>query len=462
MPSNPNSKVPRDSAPNSIIEQFKNGTLKIGIYGLGHVGSPLAAAWLRAGCSVIAVDTSELVLTAARNGRSLIHEPGIAEAYSEGLKNHRFEVSSDPVDASNKSYFKMICVPVLSKDLSADLNAVISVASSIGKGLKKGDVVSLNPSVPPGTTEKIVIPTIEKASGLSVARDFVMIYNPERIYEGRALQDIENNYPAVISSVGPDSIAISKSIYSMIFGKGILQIGSIQTAEAEKLFEGVYRDVNIALANELAKFSEVTGIDFWEARSAANSQPYCHIHRPGIGVGGACIPVYPKFILGLAERLDVRCDLTKIGRLINDSMPSYCVKQALQLVGGANFSELRVAVLGLAFRGGVSDTRLSPTYAVIKELKKNGVSKIKVHDPFVLEDPNLDKGVTLTNNLVECLSDCDLVIITADHQDYHNLGKSDLESVSIYDGRGILSRGEIHELRYAALGFKNKNTESKP
>jgi nucleotide sugar dehydrogenase len=457
MPSSLGSNATRDS---NIIERIRNGTLKIAVYGLGHVGSPLAAAWLRAGCHVIGVDTSELVLTAARNGHTLIHEPGIAEAYSEGLKNNRFELSSDPVDASNKSFFKMICVPVLSKDLSADLNAVCSVANSIGKGLKKGDVVSLNPSVPPGTTEKIVIPTIENASGLSLKRDFIMIYNPERIYEGRALQDIEQNYPAVISSVGLNSINISETIYSLIFRKGILQISSIQTAEAEKLFEGVYRDVNIALANELAKFCEATGVDFWEARSAANSQPYCHIHRPGIGVGGACIPIYPKFILGLAEQLNVRCDMTKIGRSINDSMPSYCVKKALQLVKKANPSELTVCVLGLAFRGGVSDTRLSPTYAVIKELKKYGVKKIKVHDPFVIEDPDLDSDVTLTRNLVECLRDCDLIIVTADHQDYRKLGKSDFGDVAIYDGRGILSREEIRKLRYATLGFKDGDNKS--
>jgi nucleotide sugar dehydrogenase len=457
MPSSLGSNATRDS---NIIERIRNGTLKIAVYGLGHVGSPLAAAWLRAGCHVIGVDTSELVLTAARNGHTLIHEPGIAEAYSEGLKNNRFELSSDPVDASNKSFFKMICVPVLSKDLSADLNAVCSVANSIGKGLKKGDVVSLNPSVPPGTTEKIVIPTIENASGLSVKRDFIMIYNPERIYEGRALQDIEQNYPAVISSVGLNSINISETIYSLIFRKGILQISSIQTAEAEKLFEGVYRDVNIALANELAKFCEATGVDFWEARSAANSQPYCHIHRPGIGVGGACIPIYPKFILGLAEQLNVRCDMTKIGRSINDSMPSYCVKKALQLVKKANPSELTVCVLGLAFRGGVSDTRLSPTYAVIKELKKYGVKKIKVHDPFVIEDPDLDSDVILTRNLVECLRDCDLIIVTADHQDYRKLGKSDFGDVAIYDGRGILSREEIRKLKYATLGFKDGDNKS--
>lgn len=454
MPNNTSALLSQD---HESIERIMDGSLKIAIYGLGHVGSPLAAAWLRAGCHVIGVDTSLEVLTAARKGRILIPEPGIAEAYEEGLKTNRFEVTNDPIDASRRSYFKMICVPVLNRSMSADLSAVCSVATSIGIGLKKGDIVSLNPSVPPGTTEDTVIPIIEKSSGLSVKHDFCMVYNPERIYEGRALKDIEENYPAIISSLGPDSSRISHALYSIIFRKGVLRISSIKAAEAEKLFEGIYRDVNIALANEMARVCDRTGIDFWETRYAANSQPYCNIHKPGIGVGGACIPVYPQFILGLAERLNLRCNLTKMGRELNDSMPSYCVKQALQLMRKFDPSKLNVTVLGLAFRGGVSDTRLSPTYRIIEELKKAGVKKIKIHDPLVTEDANLDRDVTLTNNLEESLSHCDLVIVAADHQEYRKLGKKRLGNVSIYDGRGVIDRESINLINYSAIGFKSRS-----
>jgi nucleotide sugar dehydrogenase len=452
MPSKKSAMLSKD---HKLIEKFMDGSLKIAIYGLGHVGAPLAAAWLRAGCHVIGVDTSSEVLTAATKGRILIPEPGIAEAYAEGLKTGRFEVSSDPIDASRRSYFKMICVPVLNKNMSANLSTVCSVATSIGIGLKKGDIISLNPSVPPGTTEDVVIPIIEKSSGLSVKHDFCMVYNPERIYEGRALKDIEENYPAIISSIGPDSFRISQALYSIIFKKGVLTISNIKAAEAEKLFEGVYRDVNIALANEMARFCERTGIDFWEARYAANSQPYCNIHKPGIGVGGACIPVYPQFILGLAEQLNLRCNLTKMGRELNDSMPVYCVKEAMKLVRKFDTAKLNVTILGLAFRGGVSDTRLSPTYAIIEELKKSGVKKIKVHDPLVTEDPNLDRDVTLMSNLKASLIRCDLVIIAADHQGYRKLGKKELGKVVIYDGRGIIDRLSINALNYSAIGFKS-------
>lgn len=451
MPSKKSAMLSKD---HKLIEKFMDGSLKIAIYGLGHVGAPLAAAWLRAGCHVIGVDTSSEVLTAATKGRILIPEPGIAEAYTEGIKTGRFEVSSDPIDASRRSYFKMICVPVLNKNMSANLSTVCSVATSIGIGLKKGDIISLNPSVPPGTTEDVVIPIIEKSSGLSVKHDFCMVYNPERIYEGRALKDIEENYPAIISSIGPDSFRISQALYSIIFKKGVLTISNIKAAEAEKLFEGVYRDVNIALANEMARFCERTGIDFWEARYAANSQPYCNIHKPGIGVGGACIPVYPKFILGLAEQLNLRCNLTEMGRELNDSMPVYCVKEAMKLVRKFDTAKLNVTILGLAFRGGVSDTRLSPTYAIIEELKKSGVKKIKVHDPLVTEDPNLDRDVTLMSNLKASLIHCDLVIIAADHQGYRKLGKKEIGKVVIYDGRGIIDRLSINALNYSAIGFK--------
>ncbi|MDP9197214.1 MAG: nucleotide sugar dehydrogenase [Thermoproteota archaeon] len=439
----------------NLIQQIKDGSLKIAIYGLGHVGSPLAAAWLRAGARVIGIDKSQKVLRAAMEGRTLIPEPGIAETYSDALKTGRFVLFDDPIEASKKSYFKMICVPVLSKDMSADLSAVGEVALSIGKGLKKGDIISLNPSVPPGTTEDLIIPSIERASGLSVKRDFCMIYNPERIYEGRALQDIEENYPAIIASVGPDSQKISQTLYSMIFRKGILRISNIRTAEVEKLFEGVYRDVNIALANEMARLCETADIDFWEARDAANSQPFCHIHKPGIGVGGACIPVYPQFILDLGRRLKVPCDITRMSRIINDSMPSYCVSRALQLSEKTDPSKLNVTILGLAFRGEVSDTRLSPTYALVDELRKRGVDRIIIHDPLVMEDPNLNSDVILTSDLEESLKDSDLVILAADHPEYQKLGRDQLGNISFYDGRGIMNRKEIIGLHYSAIGFRN-------
>jgi nucleotide sugar dehydrogenase len=436
---------------NDLSAKVKLGEFKIAIYGLGHVGSPLASAWLRAGAYVIGVDKSPHVLENARKGRTHVPEPGVDQAYQKGLREKRFSVYDDPVKASQDSGFKMICVPVLIDDsFNADLGAVRQVAAAIGRGLKRGDTVSLNPSVPPGTTEDVVIPILEKESGLKVEQDFFMLYNPERIYEGRAIQDIEEGYPAVVAGAGPKSLEMGAMLYPIIFKKGVFKMQSIKAAETEKLLEGVYRDVNIALANEMAKFCERVGVNFWEAREAANSQPFSHIHKPGAGVGGACIPVYPQFVLHTANAKKIECNITKLGRTINDSMPEYCVEQALALAEASDHPT--VAILGLAFRGGVSDTRLSPTYGVIANLRSRGIHDIRVHDPLVRSDPSLPAGVMLTSALSQAVKGANLVILVADHPEYRGLEADKLAGAAVYDGRGILDPKRFADTRFASIG----------
>jgi nucleotide sugar dehydrogenase len=440
-----------------VKKKIKSGELKVAIYGLGHVGSPMASAWLRAGAHVIGVDKSPTVSENASKGESHLSEPGVNEAFARGLATKRFEIYNEPEKASHHSYLKMICVPVLFSDNnSPDFSAVNEVSSAIGKGLKKGDVVALNPSVPPGTTEDLVLPIIEKESGLEVEDDFYMLYNPERIYEGRAIQDIEERYPAIISGAGPKSTEVGRIIYSLIFKKGVLSVSNIRTAETEKLLEGVYRDVNIALANELAKFCEKIGVNFWEARDAANSQPFCHLHKPGVGVGGACIPVYPQFILHSAEQVKGKCDITKLARAVNDAMPAFCVKEAIKLLKPKKDKDrITVTLLGLAFRGGVSDTRMSPTYKVIKEFQKMQVKEIRVHDPMVKTDPALvqDQNVVLSSNLNGAIKGTDLIMIVADHSEYRTLTPKDIDGIPIYDGRSILDRAIFNHSTYATIGI---------
>jgi nucleotide sugar dehydrogenase len=436
-----------------LTRRVRSGEFKVAVYGLGHVGSPVASSWLRAGAHVIGVDNSSEVLENARKGRTHIYEPGVNDAFSKGLKEKRFFVYSDPLKGSQDSHFKLICVPVLLTDsFSADLSVVKQVATAIGQGLKKGDVVSLNPSVPPGTSEDVVLPILEEQSGLKVEQDFYMVYNPERVYEGRAIEDIEERYPAIVAGAGTKSLEIGAKLYSLVAKKGVIKMGNIRTAETEKLLEGVYRDVNIALANEMAKFCEKAGVDFWEAREAANSQPFCHIHKPGVGVGGACIPVYPQFVLYAARKSGVECRIISFGRNVNDSMPAYCVEQAMKLIDRSDISKCSIALLGLAFRGGVSDTRLSPTYKVIEELKKLKVKEIRVHDPLVRRDPNLPQDVILTSDLSRVTKNADLVMLISDHPEYRNITSKDLNSAPVYDGRGILDRSGFADSMFASIG----------
>jgi nucleotide sugar dehydrogenase len=202
----------------------------------------------------------------------------------------------------------------------------------------------------------------------------------------------------------------------------------------------------------MAKLCEKVGVNFWEVREAANSQPFCHIHKPGAGVGGACIPVYPQFVLHAANAKKVECNITKLGRTVNDSMPEYCVEQALELVDGSQTGEPVVTLLGLAFRGGVSDTRLSPTYGVVRELRKRGIRDIRVHDPLVRTDPSLPDGVKLTPNMEDATRGADLVILVADHPEYRNLRADMLAGAAVYDGRGVLDPSRFAQAMFASIG----------
>lgn len=452
-----------------LERKIRRGELKVAVCGLGHVGSAMASVWLRAGAHVIGIDKSSQVLNYAREGKTHLPEPGVTEAYSEGIRTGRFTVYDDLMQASHDSYLKLICVPVLSRGGTADLTSLKEVASEVGKGLKKGDVVSVNPSVPPGTTEGIICKILEdRSSGLSVDSDFSLLYNPERIYEGRAIEDIEERYPAIIAGAGPNSTRVGKELYSLIFKKGVLVLSSIKAAEAEKLFEGVYRDVNIALANELAKLCEKIGVNFWEAREAANSQPFCNLHKPGVGVGGACIPVYPQFVIDTARRLGVQCEITAQSRAINNSMPAYCVNEAVCLLeerSKKSISGAIVTLLGLSFRGGVSDTRLSPTYDVIDEFLNHKVGEIRIHDPLVAMDSRLSSypvRVRLTTDIHDAIQDTDLVFLVADHQEYRLLDQKKLRGVPVYDGRGILRKTNLFDTSLRTIGVAHRPLPAKP
>ena len=338
------------------------------IYGMGNVGGSIAAVWLRAGAKVIGVDISNILLDNIKNGKSHQKEPFLSETFSHAIKKNSLILSSDGIDASKRSSIKIIVVPVGLKNKKVDLRSVIIVTKNIAKGLKKGDTVILSPSVPPGTTEKIVLPILEKVSTLKGEKDFNLIYNPERIFEGRAVKDIEENYPAIISGLGPKSLKKAENLFTIISNKGILKMPSLAEAEAEKLFEGAYRDVNIALANELADYCEKIGINFWETRKGSNSQPFCHLHYPGTGVGGLCIPVYPRIIIEDALKIGKSMNLLEYSRKINDEMPKKCVNNSVKMLrkNKIKVKNAKIAVLGLGFRGEVTDTRLSPTYDVVK------------------------------------------------------------------------------------------------
>jgi nucleotide sugar dehydrogenase len=300
--------------------------------------------------------------------------------------------------------------------------------------------------VPPGTTEEVVKPVLEGVSGLVAEEDFYLAYSPERIMVGHALKDIEENYPKVVAGVGPKSTQEAAELYKAVAKKGVIILRNVKEAEFEKLLEGVYRDVNIALANEMAKLANAMGISFRAARDAANSQPYSHVHKPGSGVGGNCIPVYPYFLMWVAAKYGVDLPLTRLARQINERQPeevAFAVLRAM-LKHGVNPSTAKIAILGLAFRGDIDDARESPTYGIVSTLLKLGIrpDQIVVHDHLVKKDQQLSKwGVALLHDLETAIKDADVVVVSTDHSAYRLKASkiaSHMKTPIVIDARGVV------------------------
>ena len=416
------------------VEKVFSGEGAVSVYGLGYVGLSLTAVYLRRGLRVIGVDIDEGRLESIRRGELGNAEEEVRDAVRSGLMENRLTLTSNGVEASRSSVVKVVTVPVYLDWLTRkpSFNALRSVAESIAGGLKKNDLIIVESSVPPGTTESVVKPVLEK-NGLRVEEDFYLAYSPERIYVGRAVKDIEERYPKIIGAAGPRSLNAAARFYERIASKGVYRMSSIRAAEFEKLAEGIYRDVNIALANELALAAMRLGVDFYEARSAANTQPYSHIHLPGPGVGGYCIPIYPYYLMHSLYGEGLILDLTRTARMINESMPSIVVRLAESLwrEKGLDPRSSKAAVLGAAFRGDIDDTRLSPTHDIVALLRARGFDDIVVHDPYVKIDPALSRlGAVLTDSLAAALKDAGLIIVSTRHSSYKDLALSRILSLA--------------------------------
>lgn len=435
-----------------IPEAVKAGRVHVAVYGAGRVGATIAAAWLRAGAKVVLVDIDRKRVDTVAQGRALFpDEPFVDESFRAGFQARRLAVSMSPSQAAAVADVNIVAVPVGLNDEGADLSSVKSAFEEIAARMQKGSISILETSVPPGTCRDLVLPILQEGSGLKVEGDFAFAYSPERIFEGRSLKDLEDNYPKVVAGEGPKSLRAVSALYSCVAKKGVLGMSSLEAAEMEKLFEGVYRDVNIALANELALVCEKLGVDFWEVQKASNSQPFSHLHRPGLGVGGACIPVYPVFVAKSARKRGSKAAMTEEARKFNSSMPAKVARSALSLFKG---EPKEVAVLGLAFRGDVADDRLSPTYELLSELKKMKC-KVKVHDPYVKKEEAL--GFPVSQQLSAVLEGCDLVIVATDHGEYRELDYDRLKSWThtepiVYDARGVLERTRFPKGRLFVLG----------
>jgi len=377
------------------------------IIGLGYIGLPTASTFATHGISVTGVDSNPEVIKALKNGQVHIYEPGLGEVVAAAVKSNMLRVSEKPVEADAF----IIAVPTpFYDDKKADLSFVRSAAESIVPVLRQGNLVVLESTSPPLTTQEVVRPILER-TGLKAGKDFLLAYSPERVLPGQILKELIDN-ARVIGGVDRASAEAGRDLYGT-FVKGEIILTDATTSEMVKLMENTYRDVNIAIANEFSRLADRFGVDVWEAIQIANLHPRVKILNPGPGVGGHCISVDPWFFVEAAPDLT---PLIHTARDVNDSQPAFVVRTVEKTLGGINGKH--IAVLGLAFKPNVDDLRESPAIEVA-HLLANAGAVVSAYEPYKPDFPV--RNVTMTHTLEAAIKDAELVVLLVGHDEFKKL-----------------------------------------
>jgi nucleotide sugar dehydrogenase len=347
------------------------------VVGAGKMGLPLAAQFARHGWNVTAVDVNPAVVEAINEGRSHVtEEPGLAEAVAEMHSAGRLRATTDAAGAAREADVVVLIVPVMLDDgHQPDYRYMDSAVDSVAPGVHAGLTVIFETTLPVGDTRNRFTPKMEQASGLVGDRDFFVAFSPERLFSGAVFANLAT-YPKLVGGIGPESGRRAAVFYDSVLDAEIVSMSCSEAAEFSKLADTTYRDVNIALANDFARYADRVGVDIQEVIDAANSQPYSHIHQPGIGVGGHCIPVYPHLILSRAPDLEV----IAASRRTNDEQVGLAIKAIEAALGGLD--DVPVLVLGMTYRENVKELAYSRALPLIDRLAFHGAS-VYAYDPLL-------------------------------------------------------------------------------
>jgi nucleotide sugar dehydrogenase len=437
-------RVSKSKRANPLDPSITQGS--IAVVGLGYVGLPLLLRARKNGRMVAGIDISE-------KRRDMIEKravPDLDNASELELKKGGLPISGE-FKAVAESEIIIICVPTpVDATHIPDLSPVIDAATGIAKYLKPGHLVILESTVHPGTAEEIVIPLMEKESGLTLGTDFDFAHCPERINPGDPLWPVEK-IPRVIGGATPRSLERAATFYRSILDANVREMGSIREAEAVKMVENSFRDVNIAFVNELAMSFNTLGIDVVNVLEGAATKPFGFmLHYPGAGVGGHCIPVDPYYLIRYAKQNGFTHRFLSLARDINNGMPLFTVRLLEEELAKKNMSlhGSTIALLGLSYKANVSDLRESPAF-VIKELLLKRGAKVKAFDPFSKKDSDV-------HSLEDALNGADAAVIATAHNAFKTLTPKQFLAHSVgvvIDGRNCLRKELFHGCTVAYRGI---------
>jgi nucleotide sugar dehydrogenase len=428
--------------------------VRVSVVALGKIGLPLAVQFAAKGHQVVGVDINEKFVELVNAGQEPFPgEAHLQELLAETVADGRLRATTDYADAIPNSDAVVVVVPLFVDEQTGqpEFGWMENATRSLSEHLSPGTLVSYETTLPVGTTRNRWKPMIEEISGLTEGTDFHLVFSPERVLTGRVFAD-PRKYPKLVGGLSEEGAKRATAFYEAVLdfderpdlerANGVWDLGSAEAAELAKLAETTYRDVNIGLANQFARFAGQNGIDVHAVIEASNSQPYSHIHRPGIAVGGHCIPVYPRLYL----YTDPDATVVRAAREANAGMPDYTIG----LLEGA-FGELKdakVVVLGASYRGGVKETAFSGVFPAVEALKARG-AEVFVHDPMYTDEELQGLGFTPYT----LGSPVDAAVLQADHAEYAQLGPADLPGVQVLvDGRDRTDPAKWAGVRRIVIG----------
>jgi nucleotide sugar dehydrogenase len=416
------------------------------VVGLGKIGLPLAVQYAMKGEQVFGVDINQKTVDCVNEGlEPFPEEENLKEFLTEVVNGGKLLASTSTSECVSKSDVVVVVVPLF-VDASAnpDFAALDSATAEIARGLKKGTLVAYETTLPIGTTRNRFMKTIEEITGYKAGEDFYVVFSPERVLTGRVFRDLKK-YPKILGGVTEACAEKGYEFYNRVLEfdersdlekpNGVWILNNSEAAEFVKLAETTYRDVNIALANQFALYADSIDVDIYQVIQSANSQPYSRIHKPGMAVGGHCIPVYPKFYL----LNDPKAKIVEAARELNESMPSRIANQIFKYF--ENEKKLRILILGLSYRAGVKEIYNSGCIDVAHELRKKG-AVIEVHDRLFSKHEIENLGLSYFSGNSDSL-DC-IIIQNEDPTHETFLKNRGLTNVPIFDGRNSLKSSEFN------------------
>ena len=408
--------------------------MKICIMGQGYIGLPTAALFTRNHCEVVGVDINEQIVENLNKGIIHIEEPGISDIIKNAVKNKVYTASLTPEKAD--AFIITVPTPYIVENYSCDLSYVITACETIIPYIEKGNTVIIESTIAPMSTDETIKPIFEK-TGFTIGEDLYLAHCPERVLPGKIIEELIHN-DRIIGGVTPECAVKASEVYGQ-FVEGDLMLTEAKTAELSKCMENTFRDVNIALANELAKICAEIGVNALDVIEMANKHPRVNLHSPGPGVGGHCLAIDPYFIYAKAPET---AKIIKLARDTNNSMPDFVCEYVNKII-----SEGKIAVFGVSYKGNTGDDRESPAYEIIAKLSTK--YEIAIHDPHI-ENPNFV-------SFEEAVKDANLILVLCDHDefkdmDYDYINKSMAKSV-IFDTKNIIKEvpSEIKLFNYGNL-----------